>query len=180
MLFSVRVLLAIEWHTITNEICRVYFCKVWNQEDILTQYSDSSRLKHEALIFVPRFHYDTIRWVQFMVNAVPLAEGHCWSKIKWPMLILIKNKYKWIHDSTLENGRQPHHVSNTSSECCSLFYYHALSTASIPIFKTETMKQLYQIWLLTSWWGSSSISQLNVIYIKPDDSEIMSMPLYLL
>lgn len=47
----------------------------WQQS--LTQHSNSPRFKHEAFFPSPCFDDDTVGgWVQLVVDAVSLAEGH--------------------------------------------------------------------------------------------------------
>lgn len=58
-----------------------------NQTRCLTQNGNSPRFKHEAFFPGPGFHYDTVGWwVQLVVDAISLAEGHCWSEMKKPIL----------------------------------------------------------------------------------------------
>lgn len=62
--------------------------------DSLTQYSNGSRLEHQAFLSISGLHNHTVwRWIQFMINTITFTECH---DLTQPVSALHKKKINTI------------------------------------------------------------------------------------
>lgn len=70
--------------------------------DSLTQYSNGSRLEHQAFFSISGLHNHTVwRWIQFMINTITFTECH---DLTQPVSALHKKKKTFYFENIPYEG----------------------------------------------------------------------------